>query len=550
MGYFSLPRLISGLRGCTDFVGYPTGLCQNLLLINEPLIFISTFVLAKLVDPVLAYNLVVLGGTVLNFCLAYKFLKKLVGRFVAFLLSTVFLFSPFLAYQSRAHFDLLQFWSVIWFLDILFLSKSRRKAIYLGLLLTLITGISNYLGYFTILFTTLYLIFSLLSRPNKLSTLSLNCRDVVKGTGVFILTSSIFMAPYIKANFFTPRVRVDENVNPKAVNRPFEDFITFSSRPWYYLLPSVDNPFFGRVSQKLLDQISSGGNYLTQNYFKAEHSASYLGWVNLLLAFAGIFYMFRHKTSSQTLSLLNYSALLTTIVGLIILTMPPSITINGVTLYTPSYILFKVFPMFRVLARAGALIGFLILIFTGFGYLALINLATAKKIPRRAIQLILLILGLFSVAEFFIPLKITHVGTPPKVYAFIGETDVLKSPMVIYPYNKTNGAYFWLTTHNQPLINPRMYENRETGFKSEDFTKLLNAPNGLEKAHDMGAKYLVYFYEDDKKESADFFSYSPLLEHVADFSETGLDEHQFGIFVRVIEAGPVTTNSASLYRFR
>jgi len=563
-GFFSLPRLISGLKGCTDFVGYPTGLCQNLLASNQPLIFIPAFLTAKLIDPVLAYNLIVLGGTMLNFFFAFRFFKKLFGRFIAVILASILLASPFLAYQSRAHFDLLQFWSVIWFLDTLFFSKSRHKAVFLGLLLTLITGISNYLGYFTTLFIVLYLIFCFLLRPGKVSSLRLHYRHVVKGAIVFILTSAIFIAPYVKANFFTPRVRVEDNVNEKAVNRPFEDFVTFSSRPWYYLLPSVDNSFFGGLSQNMLERLASGGNYLTQNYFKAEHSASYLGWINLVLAFVGLLSLripqrFRRgtrispptpQTASESSTPLNLPVILLTVIGLIILTMPPAIVVNDLTLYTPSYILFKIFPMFRVLARAGVLILFLTLIFTGYGYLALVNLSVTKKIPRRVIQSILWTLALLSVAEFFIPLKVAHVGTPPKVYAYIGATDPLKSPMVIYPYNKTNEALFWLTTYKQPLINPRFYEDRETGFVSEDFTNLLNTTRGLEKARNMGAKYLVYFYEDSKSESADFFADSLLLMRIADFKETDQGERQIGSFVRIVEAGSEVTNSAILYKFR
>jgi len=548
--FLTFPKLISSLRGCTDYVGYPVGLCRDFLASNQPLIFIPALLIAKLVDPVLAFNLIVLGGTILNFFFAYRFFKKLFGRFIAVLLSTVFFFSPYLAYQSRSHFDLLQFWPVIWFLDTFFFSQSRHKAVFLGLLLTLITGISNYLGYFTVLFMVLYLTFCFLVRPNKALTLKLYYRNVIKGTVVFMLSSALFMAPYVKANFFMPRVRVEINTNEKAVNRPFEDFVTFSSRPWYYLLPSVDNPFLGRLSQNVLAKLADRGNYLTQNYFKAEHSASYLGWINLSLALVGVISLFRQKISLQMPALINYSALLMAIVGLIILTMPPSISLNGVTLYSPSYILFEIFPMFRVLTRMGVLILFLTLIFTGFGYLALVNLLVARNISRKVIQLTLLVLALFSMSEFFIPLKVTHVGTPPKVYTYLETTGLPKSPIVVYPYNKTNEAFFWMTAHKQPLINPRFYENKETGFVSEDFTKMLTTAGGLEVAQNMGAKYLVYFYEDGRNEDADFFATSPLLMQVDGFKEKDPVERQIGAFVRIIEAGSSVTNSAILYKFK
>jgi hypothetical protein len=222
--------------------------------------------------------------------------------------------------------------------------------------------------------------------------------------------------------------------------------------------------------------------------------------------------------------------------------MPPSITIDRVLIYTPSYILFKFFPMFRVLARAGVLILFLTLIFTGYGYRVLVKHGVTKPV--------LAALMLFSIAEFFIPLKITHVGIPPKVYAYIGATDPLKSPVVIYPYNKTNEALFWMTAYNQPLINPKSYGDKKSGFVSEDFTNALNASGGLEKARQMGAKYLVYFYEDDRNVALDFFNNTDYLAKSTQFNEVGKEEKGMLGLVRIVEAGTAKSNSAVLYTFR
>jgi hypothetical protein len=555
VGFFSFAHSIGSLTGCTDYIAYPTGLCQNLLANNQPFTAIPTYLLSGSMNRILSYNILILVSLLLNFTLAFRFFKRFWGRFIASLLTITLLFSPYLAYQSRAHVDLLQSWPVIWFLDTLFFSKSRYKAVFLGLLLTLVTGMSNYLGYFTVIFAGLYSLIVGAQLILKKASIVKGTRLVVTTAVVFVLASSLFIAPYIKSNYFSPVVRMEETIDTKAVNRPFADFVAFSSRPWYYVLPSVDNPFFGRLSQSILNRLSSGGNYLAQNYFKAEHSASYLGWVNLSLAAAGVISLLRHRSSPQIKegTRLNYPALLITGGILILLTMPPSVVMTGTTIYLPSYILFKFFPMFRVLARAGILILFLTLIFTGYGYLALVKLMISKKINRRVVQSILLIVALISAAEFIIPLKITHVGTPPKVYAYIGTTDRLKSPVAVYPYNKTNEALFWMDAHKQPLINPRYYVDKATGFESEDFTKLLNTPLGLEKAHSMGAKYLVYFYQNDGKNddkaNIEFFDNSLLLSRVDTFEETSPNELNY-TFIRIVEAGSSKSNSAILYKFK
>jgi hypothetical protein len=542
-GFFALPRLIgNGLVGCTDYFGYPTGVCQNLFTNNQPLVFVFSFLLASLVNPVAAYNAILLASSALNLFFGYRFYTKLFGRFIGILLAGIFVASPFLAYQSRSHLDLLQFWPVIWFLHTMLFSTSRSKAVVLGLLLTLITSISNYLGYFTLLFTALYLLARWLMCQTKLACVTRHFRNVVTTALVFSLTTLIFMAPYIQANYLSPNPGVEAFGETKAVNRTLDDFIIFSSRPWYYLVPSVDNPFFGSLANTALTSLAKGGNYLTQNYFKAEHSASFVGWVNLILALLGCVALVRRNTPHQARSAISYPALALTIGALVVLAMPPVVTINATPIYTPSYGLFKLFPMFRVLARSGILSLFLILIFTGYGYVTLVR----HRLPR----LLLGLLALISIAEFIIPLKISHVGTPPKVYTYLGAANSLKSPVVVYPYTKTTEAIFWMTTHNQPLINPRMYDYPKTGFVSEDFTNLLSTAGGLEQASSMNAKYLVYFYETDGGASTAFFDSSTLLTYMGDFRESSQGERQLGGVLRIVEAGSAVSNSARLYKFR
>lgn len=573
-GLFVHPRVIGGLSGCTDYVGYPTGICQNLWQSNQPFIFIPAFLLAKLINPTVAYNLIVLGGLTLNFLFALRFFKKLFGRFLASLLAVTFAFSPYFAYQGRSHFDLIQVWPVIWFFDTLFFSQSRHKPVYLGLFLAFIAGISNYLGYFTGLVTGLYLFFSFLATGEKLRVLRTRLPEFAKAGTVFLLTSGVFLLPYIKSNYLSPRVRMEESTDARALNRPFEDFVIFSSRPWYYFLPSVDNPFFGKMSQNILDVLSDTNNYLAQNYFKAEHSASFLGWITILLATLGLLKLGVSRRNSSAGGFLTHNKmenlnsqysrmpnlpLLLTIVALFTLTMPPSVVINGLEIRTPSYLLFKSFPMFRVLSRMGIVVMLFTLVFSGYGYKTLSDAMLKKRLKLSTVRFVLALLTLFSAAQLYIPVKITHVGKPPSVYSYLGQNDSFKSPIVVYPYAKTNEAFFWLATHNKALINPRYYANKETAFDSETFTDRLKTTRGLEKAKELGAKYLVYFHEADKNQSEEFFNNANILQRISDFPEAGYGEKQTIIrltdttvvtLVRIVEAGPAKENSAVLYRFR
>lgn len=557
---FFLPYLIKTLVGCTNYIGYPSGYCRSLLTGNEPVTYITSYLLTGFINPVFAYNILICGSFLLTLLLSFKFFKNIFSPLASGIISVVFVASPYFSYQSRSHIDLIQFWPVIWFLNVLFFSKNRYKSIHLGLILSLITGISNYLGYFTLLFSSLYSIVYFLVTPSKISVCKKYFSQVVVTLLTFMLVSLTFLTPYIRSNYLMSKDSKMRRESETVLNRPFEDFIIFSSRPWYYLIPSVDNPFLGAVSQVFLTKISSGGNYLTTNYFKSEHSASFLGLINLSLAVAGFTYLLINiKARKVFISKLSISPLILSlcIFGLVVMSMSPFVSVSGISFYTPSFLLFKVFPMFRVLTRLGVLILFLTLIFTGYGYEVILKYFPPKNVKKYLFYTLSVFLAFLSLLEFYIPIKITNAKTPPAVYTYIKETDSQKSPIVVYPYSKTSEAVFWISTYNKPLINPRSYENLSTGFKSEDFTADLITLAGLEKARDLGAKYLVYFYEEDKYKNSLFFNNVNYLKEVDRFAQNITDESQITmpffkkfVLAKILNVGTGKSSSAILYSFQ
>ncbi|KKT84421.1 MAG: hypothetical protein UW82_C0022G0008 [candidate division WWE3 bacterium GW2011_GWC2_44_9] len=553
-GLFSLPQLITGLSGCSEQLGYPAGVCQNLFADNQPFTYIPIYVLIKVLHPVIAFNISVTVIALLNYFMAVCFFRRLFSKFIARSLSVILLFSPYLSYQARSHLDLAQVWVVILFLNALLFYHKKYRGPVLGLLATLMLGVSNYLAYFTLLLTAIYLgglaVYKMVGKSSHPDIL-FPIKQTVLAVIVFTLTSFWFIVPYVKANFFTPRVRPETNKDTKSVNRPIEDFITFSARPWYFFLPSVDNPFFGQATKTTLAKLSSTGNYLTQNYFKPEHPALYLGLVNIALGVAGLAGISKKKTSQQ-LAKHKLVALAAANLVLMILTLPPVVELWGMKLHMPSYLLFLVFPMFRVLARAGALILFLNLIFVGYGYEKLQDWLASKNIAPSYAKASILLLVLISLAEFFIPLKLAYVGKAPQVYNYIASLPA-STPIVVYPYSKTTEALFWLQYYKKPLINPRYYANKETDFNSEAFTKTLNTSEGLEKAQALGAVYLVYFPNADSAEALDFYTTSNLLRVQKDFRPAealNFSLPWYDPFVKVIDTSDPWENSALLYKFR
>lgn len=537
-------------------------------LSNQPFTWDLYFFLTSFFDPVVVYNLFLLMGIFLTFIAAFLFFRQYFkSRMLALGLTTIFTFSPYFYYQSRSHLDLSQVWVLLFFILALQRAQHLRDFFLLGLLLTTVFGVSNYLGYFALLFTALYFISKEVTF--RLQDLFFITKREIKGFFVtlitFLITSSIFLGPNIMNNYggflqdlfhkdtkpqpattkifdtFTvgdswklqPQKTTQETPS-KAFKRPLEDFFTFTSRPWYYLLPSVDNPFFGGITRKFIDWLKNQRHYwLAQNYFPSEHSASYLGWVNLILAFLGIKTVIRslkkkkqrHRDITQELEVISFLGL---IIGLFLLTMPPYITIKTHIIFLPSYLLMRIFPMFRTLARLGALILLCLLIFTGYGFQALLDplkdnptkshsfsAHILRQLWLRVAFTFMPLLFLLDLAEFFIPIKISQVSNPPPMYSYIKEQTPPQSILAVYPYGKSREALFWRKEYQRILINPRDFKNEAFGFDAEEFTQNLTTCKGILEAKNLQTTYILFFPEisndKEKKKAINFFETTPLL---------------------------------------
>ncbi len=91
---------------------------------------------------------------------------------------------------------------------------------------------------------------------------------------------------------------------------------------------------------------------------------------------------------------------------LAILSGPPFFTVAGFKIYLPSYLLMKVFPMFRTLARLGVPIFLCLLVATGYG-LTLVK----KHLRANRFLSLLLVTGylLLALFEFYNPPTIVEV---------------------------------------------------------------------------------------------------------------------------------------------
>lgn len=561
---FTYKQILNGFL--SDYYGFPATTNFNPIYTNEPLIWNIFYFLNNFLDATIVYSLMVILSFLLLFIAGYKLFKFFSDdKVIAASLSLILTFSPYMYYQTQSHLNLSQVWILVLYILSIIKAKRLREFILTGVILSILLLVSTYLGYFALLFTGIYTITKLfVVKGLNLKRLTINMASLFF---VFTIISFVTLLPFLTNNLglFNKGSNVNESMAIPA--RTYEEFFYFTSRPWYYLLPSIENPWFGGLAQKAISSLQNDwGYWLTTNHFPREHTASYLGYLNLIFALLGVYYLY---IKLRELGLLNSNKipklikpteenflsnkaintytniLILGITGIVlfILTMPPYLTLDLNRIYTPSHMLFGVFPTFRVLARIGILILLIELMFTGLGYLLLLKALKNFRLKYLALIPIIVI----SLMEFYVPIKLTDVSSAPRVYQYLNQEIDGKTPIVVYPYSKANDTLFWMREHKKPLINPSGYTRLADNFESAKFTSELKTCNGLINARNLGAEYFLLFSNMVEPNDLAFFSDNPLLTLTAEFEEQGAKQNS-NKFITIYNKVDSADFSAKIYR--
>ncbi len=480
---------------------------------QELLTYLPMLLANRFIDPIYTLPLFIGFTLGLNLYFSYNFYKYFFkDKKLTICLTLLFNLSPFLLFKLQNHPALFAIWPLIWGISYTISKlKNYKSAVILGIILAITILFSNYYGYFLIIFIGLYTLFDF----KRLFTKTL----IAFITGGII--TGIFLAPYIYYNTIgVPAQSIGEKTvlvdgkevnvigdswklaknentiesNPYTLKRPLEDFFYFSSRPWYYILWPVDNPFYGKLTTNVVDYLQNDvGHWLTQNYFMREHSASFLGITNIMMAFLGFYHVFRLKKADEEkriiLKRLAFIALI-----IFVITLPPYITLKGFTLYLPSYLMYLVFPMFRSIVRLSILVGLITILFSGFGYKEIFERIKNKTVAYITVGIIFLI----AVSEFIVPIQITDVSTPPKIFTYIKENTTENAVFALFPPEDSNVMLFWIKEHKRTFINPRGYVSAEFQFDSESFTDKITTCEGILEARNLGVTHILLLGRENK----------------------------------------------------
>jgi len=361
--------------------------------------------------------------------------------------------------------------------------------------------ISNYYGFFLFVLVFLWYLLDLILRK-------IPFRKFLKNIFVFSLSFSIFVAvsmgPLLYKNLpiFGSYTRskgtelLEENSH--SVFRPIGDWYWFSFRPWYFFIPPKSSIFFGDLSKNIYDKIESTGYYLADDYMEEEMAGSYMGWHFLLgMAFVAVLLLLKKyknkefktfKTVYENKEMILRSFFI--IFCILLISGPPSFTIHGIEIYTPTYLLYHIVPVFRTLVRWAVVIYLFVLIINSFLIQDLYNLMKTKLQKT----LFILVFIALNFVIFAIKIPVINIEKPPVEIAYVKEKYPESVSYAVYP----KGDYysiFWVISHEDLLINPVSYVNYKTGFNAGEFSKKLITEEGIQEFLKQNPKYLIYYPE-------------------------------------------------------
>ena len=428
----------------------------------------------------------------LYFC--YLFFTKINNnKIISILYSVLFSFSGYFLYRSISLTPALYFVWVFPLLTYLLLSKKDLLVIILSIVFIYT---STYYWFFSIILICFWYLFNFILNHFIFRKFILKVFVLLVFNLIFII---IFSRDLILSNIALNKDYKDTGAGLYAsdrVYRPIEDWYNLSFRPWYFFIPPKSSVFFGEFSKNIHEKIKNTGYYLADDYMEEEMAGSYMGWHFLigLGTVAVILFLKKYKniefktfkTVYENKEMIIRSFFI--IFCILLISGPPSFTIGGVTIYTPTYLLYYIVPVFRTLVRWAVVIYLFVLIINSFLVQDLYNLMKTK------LQKVLFILTFLTLnfVIFAIKIPVINVNKPPQEIAFVKEKYPESVPYAVYP----KGDYysiFWIISHEDLLINPVNFINYETGFDSNEFSKKIITEEGIQEFLNHNPKYLIYY---------------------------------------------------------
>lgn len=428
---------------------------KHILLPAQPLIDFQGWLFSKFFGPEAAYNIIIALGFILTFVAAYLLTKKITSNRLSAILSAVIItLLPYRLIHSQLHLNLISTQWILFFIYFLLLVR-EKTTIYrvggLGLFAAL-TVLDNYqYGAFGLFCALVFVVYDFLCRY-KNGELAVFYKTLKSLAAALAVTCILVLASDHKILLSIINGFNFANLGP---TRDVFELKTYSTFWFYYLAPSPALAFLsGPFAPLFLDKIATlKTNVVEQTIF--------LGFIPTAMALFALSKLPRGANRFK----IGYFAVLAAVA--VLLSLVFDIKIGGVSLQSPSAIIFHKFPIIRVYSRLGFLVGMSVALLAGWTFAAL-----TSKFSRLTKVAILSGLCFLLVIEFMPKQPFPTINTS-KVPAIYGELEKMPSGTVAeYPLlpaeEPTSYDYLLAQIHHQmPLLYGASPSSSGEGFRKQ-----------------------------------------------------------------------------------
>jgi len=349
----------------------------------QPLTDLPGRALARFVDAVAAYNVLVLATFPLSAAAAYLLARRVVGSHLgAMVAGLAYAFLPFHVTQAAGHPHVAQTqWLPLYFLALWrCVDRPDVPGAVLLVAAAAATALSDfYAGFIAAVLSPAALVaYGVVSpsRPGQSRRRGMAITSLVLGATA--------AAGLVLIHRFAPAVLLD----PGSLAFARSELFAWSAKWWSYLIPPADHALLGSSVREFWRRRGVGESLL-------EHQQVAVGWSILVLGAVPLWFWLRGDRASLAV---RSAPVLASLAGAALLcSLSPERRIGPFTFVRPSALLYEVAPMFRAYARFGVVVGLMTALLAGAGAACLWQWSTPAA--RRAVAL-LLGLAVFEYAPF------------------------------------------------------------------------------------------------------------------------------------------------------
>jgi hypothetical protein len=320
---------------------------------RQPLTDLPGSALARLVDPVAAYNVLVLATFPLSAAAAYLLARYVLGSHLgAMVAGLAYAFLPVHVTQAAGHPHVAQTqWMPLYFLALWgCLDRPDLRRALLLLAAAAAVALSNfYAGLIAAVMSPVALAAYGVVSPRGPAE---GARRRLAITGLVLAAAA--GASLVLIGYLAPVVLLRRGSPAFARS----DLFAWSAKWWSYLIPPVDHPLLGGHVREFWARHGVGPSLL-------EHQQVSVGWSLLALAIVPLWLWRRGERTAREVR--SAPVLLILAGAAVLCSLSPERTIGSLTFVRPSALLYEVAPMFRAYARFGIVVGLMVALLAGAG---------------------------------------------------------------------------------------------------------------------------------------------------------------------------------------